>query len=313
MSDVKQRVVITGIACRMGRLVARRLHRTDRYQLIGIDGRSVESLPKDIEHLKVDLRSKRAREVFRGGRIDALIHLGLRQDLRGNRQAAHSWNVLGTTRLLEYCLEYGVRKVIVLSSADVYGPRPENQQFLSEDAPLLGALGTDTMRDLVEADMQATSFFWRAASQEVQTIVLRPVHILGSLHNPASNYLRLRRLPVLIGYDPMVQVIHELDVVEAICLALDASAHGVFNLAGPAELPLSALAAETGKPLLPVPAPLFRAGLAAAYRMRLTAFPAEELEHIRFVCMVDDERARRVLGYLPKRNLRECVDAALNG
>ena len=55
-----------------------------------------------------------------------------------------------TTRLLEHCQAFGVPKVVLLSSANVYGPRPDNPQFLTEDAPLLAAQRFPAMRDLVE-------------------------------------------------------------------------------------------------------------------------------------------------------------------
>ena len=61
--DAPKRVVITGIAGRLGRLLARRLHRDGRFQVIGIDRREFLGKPKDIEHYQVDLRSKKVIEV----------------------------------------------------------------------------------------------------------------------------------------------------------------------------------------------------------------------------------------------------------
>ena len=59
-----------------------------------------------------------------------------------------------------------VPKVVLLSSANIYGPRPDNPQFLTEDAPLLGAQRFPQMRDLVEIDHMVSTFLWRAASIE---------------------------------------------------------------------------------------------------------------------------------------------------
>ena len=69
-------VVVTGIAGRLGRIVARRLHRELDWRIVGLDRRPMPGRPKDIEHHQVDLRSKKARDVFRSGEVDALIHLG---------------------------------------------------------------------------------------------------------------------------------------------------------------------------------------------------------------------------------------------
>jgi UDP-glucose 4-epimerase len=45
------------------------------------------------------------------------------------------------------------------------------------------------------------------------------------------------------------------------------------------------------------------------WSLRLTSFPAPELDHIRYVCMVDDRRAREKLGFRPKRSVEETVRA----
>ncbi|MCC6750884.1 MAG: NAD-dependent epimerase/dehydratase family protein [Deltaproteobacteria bacterium] len=303
------RIVVTGLAGRLGRLLAKQLHRLGSYEVVGIDRRPIDDLPKDIQHLRVDLRSRATRDVFRAGNVAALIHLGIMHDPRRGTAEHHSWNVLGTSRLLSCCQDYGVRKVVVLSSADVYGPQAENQQFLTEDAPLMGAMDFPGIRDLIEVDMQATSFFWRCQGGATETVVLRPVHILGSVHNAASNYLRLARVPVLMGFDPMVQVIHEQDVVDAILLSLRPGMHGLFNVTGPGEVPLSVILKELGKPTLPIPSPLFGAAMRALWRLRLTSFPVPELAHIRFTAMVDGGRARNVLGFRPRHSLRETVRA----
>lgn len=309
MAEPTKKILLTGIGGTLGQLVAQRLHRMGTHQILGVDRRPIRRLPKDIEHLQVDLRSRRVRDVFRAGDIDALIHLGLMHDPRRSAEELHSWNVVGTTRLLEYCHDFNVPKMVFLSSANVYGPRADNTQFLTEEAPLLAAVDFPAIRDLVEADMQATSFFWRGTSTE--TVVLRPVHILGAVRNAASNYLRLPRIPVLMGYDPMVQVIHEQDVTEAIVLALQPNVHGIINVTGPGEVPLSVVLRELGKPVIPIPAPLFEAMVKGLWRFHLTSFPTPELAYIRFTCMVNGSRARRLMGFRPRHSLKETIRAVL--
>ncbi len=303
----RDRIVITGIAGRLGRLVARRLHREDAGRVVGIDRRDFEGRPRDIEHIRVDLRSKKARDVFRAGNVRALVHMGLMHDPRLSEAEHHSWNVQGTLKLLDACAAYGVPKVILLSSANVYGPRPDNPQFLTEDAPLLAGQHFPEIRDLVEVDMLTSSFFWK--QRECETVILRPVHILGGVHNAPSNYLRLPYVPTLLGFDPMVQVVHEDDVVESIACALKLGVRGIFNIVGPGELPLSAIVKELGR--TPVPVPHFLAGrvLNSLWRTKLTSFPVPELDHIRYVCMVDGTRAREALGYRAKHTLKDTIQA----
>ena len=303
MAEIGPAVLVTGICGRLGRRLARRLHRETRVE--GIDRRAFPTRPKDIIHHQMDIRRKKTRDVFRGRGIRAVVHLGILHDPRASSEEHHSWNVLAFGKLLEYVEQYKVPKVVVLSSANVYGPRPGNPQFLTEEAPLLGGARFHEIRDLIEVDMLAQSFFWR--NPAVETVVLRPVHILGSVHNAPSNYLRREWVPTLAGFDPMIQVIHEDDVVDAIERALQPGVRGIFNLAGPGALPLSRILAALDKPALPVPHFLAKPVLRRMWNLRMTTFPAAEIDHIQYVCMVDDARAREEIGYAPETSIEDTV------
>ena len=179
----RNRIIVTGIGGRLGRLFVRRLHREFDGKIVGIDRRECPGLPRDIEHARVDIRSKRARDIFRGNDVLALVHLGVMHNPRQPQKEHHSWNVQGTQRLLDACVAYNVPKVVVLSSANVYGPHPDNPQFLPEDAPLMAAADFPAIRDLIEVDMLASSYFWKV--QACDTVILRPVHILGQVKKRA--------------------------------------------------------------------------------------------------------------------------------
>lgn len=303
----KKKVVITGIAGRLGRLLARALHRDPDIAVVGVDRRPFPGCPKDIKHVQVDLRSRKARDVFRAGDVAALIHMGVMHAPRASAAEVYSWNISGTSKLLEYAQAYRIPKVIVLSSANVYGPMPQNAQFLTEEAPLLAAQTFPKMRDLVEIDHLASSFFWKA--REIETVILRPVHILGGVQNAPSNYLRLKRVPTLLGFDPMVQMIHESDVADAIIAALKPGARGIYNITGPGEVPLSVVLGELGRKTIPIPHPLAKPLWSAAWRIGFSTYPVAEFDFIRYVCMVDGSRAQRELGFRPQHTIRETIRA----
>ena len=42
---------------------------------------------------------------------------------------------------------------------------------------------------------------------------------------------------------------------------------------------------------------------------QLTSFPVPELDHIRYVCMVDGSRAREQLGFKARHTLKETIRA----
>jgi UDP-glucose 4-epimerase len=298
-------ILVTGICGNLGRRVARLLHRERR--VIGLDRRKFVGKPKDIEHYAIDVRRRRVEDIFREVQIGAVVHLGVMHNPRGNSEEHHTWNVGGLSRLLEYANRYRVPKFVLLSSANVYGPRPDNAQFLSEDAPLLAGGAFSGMRDLVELDMLVQSFFWKYP--QIETVILRPTHILGTVHNAPSNYLRLKVAPTLMGFDPMLQTVHQDDVVRAIQLSLRPGIRGIFNMAGPQALRLSSILKRLARPHFPVPYSVARFGMSRLWSLRMTSFPAPELDFVRYVCMVDDKRAASVLGYQPAFDIDETLNA----
>jgi UDP-glucose 4-epimerase len=307
-ADLPGAVAITGIAGNLGKALAKLLH-TETH-VVGIDRRPFREKPKDIEHHQVDIRKKRVEEVFRRRRVEALIHLGIMHDPRMPQAEAHSFNVVGTQKILDLCVRHGVRKVVLLSSANVYGPLPGNPNFLPEETPLMASAHFSEMADLIEVDMYAQSFMWK--HPEVETAILRAVNIVGpTVRNAPSNYLRLERPVTVLGFDPMVQLIHEEDVCRALVLALRPGVRGIFNVTGPGEVPLSAVLAELGRRPVPVPHFLVRPLVKRLFDARLSSFPPGEIDHIQYLCAVDGSRFARELGFAPRHSLRETVRSVL--
>jgi UDP-glucose 4-epimerase len=301
-------VVITGIAGNLGKALAKLLHTETR--LVGLDRRPFREKPKDVEHHQLDVRKKKVEDVFRRRRIEALIHLGIMHDPRLPPSEAHGFNVVGTQKMLEVCVRQGVKKVVVLSSANVYGPLPGNPSFLPEETPLMASARFPEVGDLIEVDMYAQSFMWQ--HPDIDTVILRPVNIVGpTVRNAPSNFLRLERPVTVLGFDPMVQLIHEEDVCRALRLALRPGVRGVYNVVGPGEAPLSAVLRELGRRPVPIPHFLVRALVKQLFEARLSSFPPGEVDHIQYLCAVDGSRAVRDLGWAPRFSLRETIRSVL--
>lgn len=306
---MKPGVLVTGISGNLGRTLVKQLHKQGE-RIVGIDRRPFTGKPKDVEMHQLDLRKKKAEDVFRKGHIHSVIHMGIMHDPRMSEEEHHSFNVVGTTRILNYCAKHGVKRVVVLSSANVYGPSPDNSNFLNEDAPLMAASRFSGVRDLIEVDMLAHGFFWR--HPQIETVILRPVHIIGpNIKNAASNYLRLRMPWVLAGFDPMVQLIHVEDAARALVEALRPEAKGIYNVVGPGEVPLSAIFKELGRTPIPIPHPLARGLLSTLFKYRLASFPPPELDHIQFLCAVDGSRWAKDLAWEPTHSMRETIRSVL--
>src|SRR5579862_8028856 len=107
---MKPGVVVTGISGNLGRTLAKLLHKRGE-RIIGLDRRPFIGKPKDLEMHELDLRKKKAEDVFRRGQVRAVIHMGIMHDPRMSGEEHHSFNVVGTTRILESCAKYNVKRV----------------------------------------------------------------------------------------------------------------------------------------------------------------------------------------------------------
>jgi UDP-glucose 4-epimerase len=240
-----EKVLITGISGGQGRLLARRL--LENYEVCGVDRAAWEGHPQEIAVHTVDLRKKRFEDVIRTELPTAVIHMGFIRHFRAGESVRHDVNVRGTKQLLDHCVNHGVQALVVLSSINhgvqallvlsssyVYGAFPENPYYMDEDSPLSASRSYPEIRDLVEVDTLASAFLWRYP--HIRTCVLRPVNVLGYyVRSMVSQYLRESRIPTVMGFDPMMQFIHEEDLSEAIALALEHGLQGVFNVTGPGD------------------------------------------------------------------------------
>ena len=297
-----ERVLITGVAGGQGRLVAQRL--IGRAEVIGVDREPWLGRPRGVPFHQVDLRKRKFEDVIRHGRPDAIIHLAFVRHFRSEPELRHEINVTGTKHLLEYATQYGVKKLLVLSSSYVYGALPENPYYLDEDAPLQVSRTYPEVRDLAEVDTLASAFLWR--HPEVATTILRPVNVLGlNVHSAISSYLRMQYVPTVVGFNPMLQFIHEEDVADAIVLAVEKGLRGVFNLVGPGAVPLSVAIEETGGVAVPLPEFVTRPAISALFRFGLYPFPPGVIDFAKYPCTIDGERFERATGFRPRRQLED--------
>lgn len=296
------KILITGIAGGQGRLIARRI--AGQFEITGVDRADWEGHPANVRMHVLDLRKRKFEDVIRTERPTAVVHMAFIRHFRGDPQVRHEVNVLGTKRLLEYAIAYGVKRVVVVSSAYVYGALPDNPYYMSEDYPLNVSRTYPEVRDLAEVDQLATTFLWR--HPEVATTILRPVNTLGYyVHSAIGRYLRQRYVPTIMGFNPMTQFIHEEDVAEAVALALQHGTHGVFNVVGPGAVPLKVAVRETGGTAVPVPEPVARAVFDRLFRYGLYHTPPGAMSFLKYPCTLDGRRFQAATGFTPLFSLED--------
>jgi UDP-glucose 4-epimerase len=297
-----EKVLITGIAGGQGRLIAHRLEGT--FALAGVDRTPWEDHPPEIPVHVLDLRKRKMEDIFRTERPDSVVHHAFIRHFRAEPRVRHEVNVLGTKRLLEYCVTYGVKRVVVLSSSYVYGALPDNPYYVDEEYPLNVSRTYPEVRDLAEVDTLCSAFLWR--HPEVATTILRPVATLGpSVSSTMARYLRQSYVPMIMGFDPMTQFIHEDDVAEAVAASLERGTHGVYNVVGPGAVPLSVAVRETGGTALPIPEPLARLVFGQLFQLGLYHTPPGAIDFVKYPCTLDGRRFVAATGFRPRFSLEE--------
>jgi UDP-glucose 4-epimerase len=303
-----RRVLITGISGGLGTLLMRRLlAKEGAYSIVGLACSPLEDPRRnEVEFHRADLGKKKGEDLFRRGEIDAVVHLAFEDDPRVPSTERYKTNVLGTMHLLDWCARYQVKRVIIVSTANVYGALQDNPMLLHEDAPVRGDLANPDLRDRVEADRYAQAWMWKYPDR--RTVILRPVHVLGShIQSGLRSYISLPVVPVMLGFDSMMQVVHEEDVARAIQLSLERGVSGPFNIVGPSALPLREILREVGAEVLPVPHVGGVQAMSVLWRLGLVRFPTAHADFVRFPLVVSGERAKRELRYKPEIPLRETI------
>lgn len=300
MSDERV-VVVTGVAGYWGNRTATRLVEQEDIHVIGIDSEPPKTNVDGLDFIQADVRNPLLVDLLTEEEVNTVLHLQFRETLTPS-ESSFDQNVMGTAKLLGACSEAGVQNIVLKSSLMVYGAQPDNPMFLREDHPLNGPKKYGYIRDWIEMEKYADSF--RDQNHDAALTVLRFGHIVGAqVDSPMTRFLRDEEAVTLLGFDPMVQVIHEQDVISALVHAVNGSYSGTYNVAPEKGMPLWKTLGLAGKIPLPVLHPLayWSVSLGGA---RLAPMP---LDYLRYPCMGDMRKMRDELGFAPQYTPEEAA------
>lgn len=303
----RQKVFITGASGYWGSRLAARLLTRPNIHVIGLDTTPPKEHIQGLDFIQADIRSALLVDLLREERVDTVCHLAFVASDRRS-ETAFDLNVMGTMKVFGAAAAASVKKIVLQSSTAVYGARIDNSAFLAEERPLDNNATHGTVRDLVEIEAFCNGF--RGQHPDITLTVLRFPSIVGpQADTPMTRFLSSQLTPVLLGFDPLMQVIHEDDAVEALAHAVEHDAGGVFNVAAEGVLPLSKLMALAGKfapPVFHLTAywgnPLF-GGLGIPIGR---AWPLG-LDYIRYPWVGDLAKMRHVLAFTPRYTAAETL------
>lgn len=286
------KVLIPGMAGHVARQVALRLHEKG-HQVLGIDSRPWVDRPRGVQLHQIDLRKRGAEDVFRTFKPDTVVHLGTVSALSAMGEERYRINLGGTQAVFEHAQTYGAQHALFVGRHTFYGAGADTALYHTESEPPQALASFPELADLVAADLYAQTAIWRMPA--LKTTVLRLCYTLGpSGHGTLAKFVRGSRVPMILGFDPLFQFLHESDAADAIVAAVEQRPVGVYNVAGPQPLPLSAIARELGRTAVPVPEPLVKLLLG---RFGLPDLPSGALTHIKYPIVIDARAFQKSTGF----------------
>ncbi len=302
----KAEVVVTGVLGFVGHNLA--LYLAARgYRVIGIDNYSRPSprAPRILEEhgidvLKADVREHDAvLQVLRGA--EAVVHAAALVSVSESMEKPELYalnNVVGTVSLLRTSIDAGVRRIIYLSSASVYGE--PSYLPVDEAHPLkpLSPYGASKLAGEIYVEA------WRRGYGAPSYIILRLFNVYGPGQDPSSPYSgvisrfvsRVCRgePPVIYGDGRQTRdFVHVDDVARAVELALETGAvDTVYNIASGKPVSIGRLAEIT----------LRAAGRSDLRPVYASPRPGDIRESYASI-----EKASRILGFRPRVELEEGI------
>ena len=308
----KRNILITGVTTSIGRnLLTHLVNEPEVGVILGVargekpyyfnDHPPEKFIYRQCDILKYrELKNLFLSKTFREADLNTVVHLAFQnRPVRG--EDTHRLNVEGTRDLLRKCLETpSIDKFVFKSSDVVYKLLPHNPSYLDENADLNFDPNADQwVKDRVDADMICRSFM---DNGRMKIVILRMTNIVGrNIEGQFNAYFDSNPVIKTMGFNPLVNLLHMKDVIQAITLALMKPVQGIYNIAGLDTAPITTFAALNGSTVVGLPEPLLAPVNWMQRKLGLTEYYySVDRERQKYTALLDISKARRELGYKPK-------------
>lgn len=301
-------VLVTGVSRYLGGLLARRVAAepgVDR--VVGVDVIPPPQELEGVEFVRADIRNPMIGRVIEQAGIDTVVHMNViaTPTFVGGRTPQKEINVIGTMQLLAACQKSStVQRLVVKSSAAVYGSTPRDPALFTEDMSARRTPSGGFGKDSIEVEGYVRGFARRRPDTEI--LMLRFANVVGPrIRTSITDYFSLPVVPVPLGYDARMQFVHEDDAIDALVLGATGSATGVVNVAGDGVVTVYQAVALAGRPVLPIPLQSATLVGAVTKRLGLADFSPDQMSFLAFGRGLDTTRMRTVLGFEPRHTTRD--------
>jgi len=252
--------------------------------------RDLAEHPK-LVHTRADLCDPQAGQALAG--CDVLYHLAFQLWRSGGANSLGAVNVEGTRNVLAA----GPGRVVLASSAAVYGAWPDNPLPLTEEATPRPNAEVPYARDKLVAEGMC---FDAAPTAALRISAVLGPHSDKRVKRSARGYRMA--VPAVRGVHQALQFLDEDDAAGALHAAGEAAATGVFNVATEDWLSESDIARLAGGRVVRLPLAAVLAASEAAVRLRLMPFGADRAIFLNGPLALDPSAAADALGWRPTRS-----------
>ena len=304
-------VLVTGVSRYLGGRFARLLTAQPGIKrVIGVD---VIPPPRDIgnaEFVRADIRNPMIAKIITQAEVDTVVHMNVIATplSAGGRVSQKEINVIGTMQLLAACQKApSIRRLVVKSSAAVYGSSPRDPAMFAEDMGPKALPRAGFGKDSVEVEGYVRGFSRRRADVEIS--MLRLANIVGpGIKTSLTDYFSLPVIPTPLGFDARLQLVHEDDALKGLLLATLGAAVGIVNVAGDGVITVQQAARLSGR--VSVPVPLSAGGLLGRFikSAGLADFSQDQMQFLAWGRGMDTTKMREVLHLEPEFTTRAAFE-----
>ncbi len=306
-----QVVLVTGVAGDLGRRFAAQLSMSPGVErVIGIDTVPPRGDLAQADFVRADIRNPVIAKVIVRERVDTVVHTSVAATpaASGGRTSMKELNVIGTMQLLAACQQApDVRKLVLKSSAAVYGASNRDPAMFTEGMNAKRLATSGFAKDIAEVESYTRGFARRRPDVSVTT--LRIANVIGpTIISAMTGYFRLPVIPTVLGFNPRLQFVHELDALDVLEHATVTEVSGTYNVAGDGIISLAQAIRRIGRPTLPLPGFAVPTFGSAIRQTRRADFSPEQVAFLTYGRGIDTSRMRSMLGFEPSFTTAEAFD-----